>query len=148
MEQKPPSPVRKLGNFSLNQIFTAILVSSIVLGIGAGYILASGKTTGSLTTTTSDGKNTTSGAPKTAAQDKSTFRDFAEGTIEKREAPKEGEYTEGTHVLVRTGAVPVALTSSVVDLSEYEGKKVVVYGETQKAIKAGWLMDVGLVETK
>jgi hypothetical protein len=147
MEQKPSSPVKKLGNFSLNQIFTAILVSSIVLGIGAGYILASGKTTGSLTTTSSDGKTTT-GAPKTAAADKSTFRDFAEGTIEKREAPKDGEYTEGTHVLVRTGAVPVALTSSVVDLSEYEGKKVVVYGETQKAIKAGWLMDVGLVETK
>ena len=26
------------------------------------------------------------------------------------------------------------------------GKKVKVYGETQKAIKEGWLMDVGRVE--
>ncbi len=49
-------------------------------------------------------------------------------------------------MLVRDGAVPVALTSSVVDLSQYEGKKVKVYGETQKAIKEGWLMDVGKVE--
>jgi len=40
------------------------------------------------------------------------------------------------------------LTSSVVDLSQYEGKKVKVLGETQKAIKEGWLMDVGKVEVQ
>ncbi|KKS13460.1 MAG: hypothetical protein UU67_C0024G0017 [Candidatus Daviesbacteria bacterium GW2011_GWB1_41_5] len=64
------------------------------------------------------------------------------------ESKDPSEYVEGTHILVRDGAVPVALTSSVVDLSEYEGKKVKVFGETQKAIKEGWLMDVGKVETK
>ena len=40
----------------------------------------------------------------------------------------------------------MALTSSVVDLTKYEGKKVKVFGETQKALKEGWLMDVGKVE--
>jgi len=59
---------------------------------------------------------------------------------------KSGEYSEGTHTLIREGAVPVALTSSVVDLSIYEGKKVKVFGETQKALKEGWLMDIGKVE--
>jgi len=87
--------------------------------------------------------------PDNAAQDNRTFRDFAEGMIEERPESKDpSEYVEGTHILVRDGAVPVALTSSVVDLSEYEGKKVKVFGETQKAIKEGWLMDVGKVETK
>ena len=48
--------------------------------------------------------------------------------------------------MVREDAVPVALTSSVVDLSKYEGKKIKVHGETQKALKEGWLMDVGKVD--
>lgn len=82
--------------------------------------------------------------PKTAQQDNRTFRDFAEGII-KAKAPSD-EYSEGTHILEREGAVAVTLTSSVVDLSQYSGKKVKVYGETQKAIEAGWLMDVGKVE--
>ena len=84
--------------------------------------------------------------PKTAEQDTSTFRDFAEGVLKVKPEPKDEKYTEGTHILVREDAVPVALTSSVVDLSKYEGKKVKVRGETQKALKEGWLMDVGKVE--
>ena len=76
-----------------------------------------------------------------------TFRDFAEGVVKARPQPIDpSEYVEGTHILKREGEVPVALTSSVVDLSRYEGKKVKVFGETQKALKEGWLMDVGRVE--
>lgn len=86
-------------------------------------------------------------APKTALQDTRTFRDFAEGTVKVKPPTKNSsDYSEGTHILERAGAVPVALTSSVVDMSQYEGKKVKVYGETQKALKEGWLMDVGKVE--
>jgi hypothetical protein len=127
---------------SLNKIFVGILVSSVGLGILAGWLLVG------------SGKKTAAGLPviknpPTASQDTRTFRDFAEGTIQKRPAPKNpDEYVEGTHFLIREGAVPVALTSSVVDLSQYEGKKVEVFGETQKAIKEGWLMDVGKVEIK
>lgn len=128
----------------LNKIFLSVLVISVVLGTAAGYLFAGSSKGGSVSTPVAAGQT-----PKTAQQDNRTFRDFAEGTIQKRPAPKNGEeYTEGTHLLVRDGAVPVALTSSVIDLSEYEGKKVKVFGETQKAIKEGWLMDVGKVEVK
>lgn len=121
-----------------------ILVASIALGALAGYLFA-----GSNKTVSKEIATATSQTPKVASQDTSTFRDFAEGTIQVKPAPKNGgDYSEGTHMLIRDNAVPVALTSSVVDLSQYEGKKVKVYGETQKAVKEGWLMDVGKVELK
>ncbi len=126
---------------NLNKIFTIVLGLALLFGLGTGYYLASSGGSSSVNSV-----NPLAEAPKTAQQDKSTFRDFAEGTLEKREQTDEDEYIEGTHLLIRDGAVPVALTSSVVDLSLYEGKKVKVFGETQKALKEGWLMDVGLVE--
>lgn len=129
-------------NFNTNKILVIILVISVILGTTTGYIL----NTKSPSKIKSNGQNG-SQPPKSAGQDTRTFRDFAEGTIKAKPAPKDPtQYSEGTHFLERTGAVPVALTSSVVDLSLYEGKKVKVYGETQKALKEGWLMDVGKVE--
>lgn len=137
--------LNNLTSTSLNRVFLIILVSSIVLGIGAGYVLSITSPAKMVSTNGNGGGE----SPKSAIQDKSTFRDFAEGTIQKRSAPKKAdEYVEGTHTLIRPNAVPVALTSSVIDLSEFEGKKVIVYGETQKAVKEGWLMDVGRVEEK
>ena len=38
------------------------------------------------------------------------------------------------------------MTSSVVDLSQFVDRKVKVWGSTQTAQVAGWLMDVGRVE--
>lgn len=76
--------------------------------------------------------------------DTKTFRDSAEGVLEEG-----GIDGEGTHHLVREEGRPdqnAYLTSSVVDLSEYVGKKIKVWGETFSAQKAGWLMDVGKVE--
>ena len=126
-------------NSNPKKMLLTVVIASLVLGTLTGYIMSlrgSSKTIeGVLTTTTT---------PKSAQQDTKTFRDFAEGTIKVK--PQSDEYTEGTHTLVREGAVAVALTSSVVDLSKYEGKKVKVFGETQKALKEGWLMDVGKVE--
>lgn len=123
----------------VNRLFVVILVSAVVLGALTGYSLVGGSSGGL-------GKLPTQ-SPKSAVQDTRTFRDFAEGTLKVRPAPKNpGEYVEGSHLLIRSGADPVALTSSVVDLSQYEGKKVKVYGETQKALKEGWLMDVGRIE--
>jgi hypothetical protein len=40
----------------------------------------------------------------------------------------------------------VYLTSSVVDLQSFVGKKVQVWGETLAGQSAGWLMDVGKVK--
>lgn len=85
------------------------------------------------------------GTPKkiVGSADTSVFKDKAEGIIEKG-----GIDGEGTHKLIREGGPEqtVYLTSSVVNLDEFLGRKVLVWGETFAAQKAGWLMDVGRVE--
>ncbi len=65
--------------------------------------------------------------------------DSAFGVVEKG-----GIDGEGTHKLLREGGASqnVYLTSSVLDLDQFIGLKIQVWGETQKAQKAGWLMDV------
>lgn len=72
-----------------------------------------------------------------------TFSDTATGVIEKG-----GINGEGSHKLIREGgpSQTAYLTSSVVDLDQFVGKKVQVWGETFSAQKAGWLMDVGRVK--
>ena len=138
MKEKITKPILSVEN-PLRTILV-VVTTALVLGLISGYILStkgSGSKVSSVLTTT----------PKTPQQDTRTFRDFAEGIIKSRPQPSDPiEYVEGTHYLQREGAVPVALTSSVVDLSKYEGKKVKVFGETQKALKEGWLMDVGKIE--
>lgn len=127
---------------NLGKILIIAVILSIVLGVGTGYSLSSKSATSGKATVVVDDK-----PAKSAQQDNRTFRDFAEGVIKPIPASKNpSEYVEGTHILEREGGYPVTLTSSVVDLSKYEGKKVKVYGETQKALKASWLMDVGKVE--
>lgn len=143
--EKDTSPLRSLLPTGVNRVYLIVLLLALVLGAGSGIYLASTAPKGS----GSSGIDTS--APtnaKSADQDSATFKDFAEGTLKKRPDPKEGEeYQEGTHLLARDDhPIPVALTSSVVDLSEYEGKRVKVYGKTEKAIKEAWLMDVGRVE--
>ena len=62
-----------------------------------------------------------------------TFKDTAIGVIQKG-----GTDGEGTHQLIRTGgpSQTVTLISSVIDLDQYVGKKVKVYGQTLAAQKA------------
>lgn len=76
-------------------------------------------------------------------QDQATFKDSAEGYLEKG-----GIDGEGSHKLLRPGgdSQTVYLTSSVTDLDKFEGMQVKISGETFKAQTAGWLMDVGRVE--
>lgn len=132
---------KHFSNMSPIRMLIIVAGAAILLGTVTGYILFS---RGSGADISLLGANK---IPTVPQQDTRTFRDFAEGTIQARPQPKNPtEYVEGTHLLAREGAVPVALTSSVVDLSKYEGKKVKVFGETQKAIKEGWLMDVGKIE--
>lgn len=96
--------------------------------------------------------STTGGSEKGAAVqtdksvgviDKKTFNTNAEGIL--KEGGIEGE---GNFHLERPGGISqnVYLTSSTVDLSKFIGKKVKVWGQTFQGQKAGWLMDVGLVE--
>jgi len=75
--------------------------------------------------------------------DTQTFRDTATGTVESG-----GLNGEGTHKLLREGgsSQTVYLVSSIVDLEQFTGKKVQVWGETVKGQKAAWLMDVGRIK--
>lgn len=69
--------------------------------------------------------------------------DTATGTL--REGGINGE---GTYHLERDGGTSkyVYLTSSMVDLSNFVGKKVNIWGETLASKKAGWLMDVAKIK--
>jgi hypothetical protein len=88
-------------------------------------------------------KGNTSQIQNVTIEDKDTFADSATGYIEKG-----GVDGEGSHKLLREGGETqtVALTSSVVDLDKLAGTEAKIYGETFKADKAGWFMDVGRVE--
>ncbi len=123
------------------KLLIAVLVISVIAGAGTGYLMAS-----SSGGTGSAGIPLITKTPEHAAEDTRTFRDFAEGKVSKKPTTKGIDTSEGTHLLMRDGATPVALTSSVVDLSTFENKKVKVFGETNKATGAGWFMDVGRVE--
>lgn len=73
--------------------------------------------------------------------DTETFRDQAAGRLEKNG----GDDQEGTHKLIREGGPDQTafLISSVVDLDQYVGHQVEIWGETFYSDKVGWLMDVG-----
>ena len=92
---------------------------------------------------TTNNSNTKTTAQSAGIVDKKTFKDSVEGIL--REGGIDGE---GNFHLERPGGVSqnVYLTSTTVDLSNYIGKKVKVWGQTFQAEKAGWLMDVGSVE--
>ncbi len=118
-----------------------IIVFTVVGGLSS-YFLTVKKTTTTSTTSTPASVQTEKAA---GIVDKTTFSDSATGVL--REGGMEGE---GNFHLERPGGISqnAYLTSSTVDLSKYIGKKVTVWGQTFQGQKAGWLMDVGLVEIK
>lgn len=122
-------------NWSLIK-FLVLFALVIFLGTLIGFFVGNLQSKKTVTLKTSSQK-------KEGVVDKKTFRDQAEGIL--REGGINGE---GSFHLERPGGASqnVYLTSSTVDLSKYVGKKVRVWGETFAGQKAGWLMDVGLIE--
>lgn len=120
----------------------AFIGSMIVFGVFTGYALAA-RNTAQVTEEEKGQGLIVKGEKVVGSQDKKTFKDNTEGVLEKG-----GMNGEGTHHLIREGgpSQTAYLTSSVVDLDDFIGKKVRVWGETFGAEKAGWLMDVGRVE--
>lgn len=120
-----------------------IIVSIVILGLGSvgGFMMVK-KTPVSVNSTKGASVQTEKAA---GVIDKKTFNTDAEGIL--REGGIEGE---GNFHLERPGGISqnAYLTSSTVDLSKYIGKKIKVWGQTYQGQKAGWLMDVGLVEIK
>lgn len=113
----------------------------IVLGVLTGYLLSKSLVISSVSQTTSTAKTTND--KSVGSSDTTTFKDTATGVIEKG-----GLNGEGTHKLIRDGgpSQTAYLTSSIVDLDEYVGKKVSIWGQTMTAKKVSWLMDVGKLE--
>ena len=136
-------------NMKQKILIGGLVVLTILLGVGTGYILALKKTgnldylkEAGLKRQLEEGEEVKKGT-KVGVADEKTFRDNAEGKLEKG-----GVNGEGSHHLVRPGGESqnVYLTSSVIDLDQFIGKEVKVWGETFAAQKAGWLMDVGKLE--
>lgn len=118
-----------------------VYILLIVFGIGTGYLLS--LKSGISLDFTRDKSKIIKTDKIAGSTDIKTFRDSAIGVIEKG-----GIDGEGTHRLIRDGgpSQTAFLISSVINLDEYIGKKVKVWGETFAAKKAAWLMDVGKIE--
>jgi hypothetical protein len=108
----------------------------VLLGVGTAWVISARLTT---STPRGSSKATSTDAGKL---DPNVKYDTATGVLQTG-----GIDGEGTYHLVRDGAGEnVYLTSSMVDLSVFVGKKVQVWGETLASKKAGWLMDVAKVQ--
>jgi hypothetical protein len=136
---QPVDDETQLESTTMKRTIIIVYVVLAVLGLGTGYMLAGKKVPGQ-TVKTGTAENSTKSI---GVSDTATFKDSAEGTIEKG-----GQNGEGTHKLIRAGgdSQTVYLISSVVDLDQYIGKKVKVWGQTQAAQHVAWLMDVGKIE--
>ena len=129
-------------NFSFNSRVYVVLGIALVLGLISGFLISRNKGSVSSLTSTGNAASVQKGMV-VGSSDTKTFKDQAEGILKKGGADGEGAYH-----LVRPGgdSQNVYLTSSIVDLSTFLDRKVRVWGQTQKAKVAGWLMDVGKVE--
>lgn len=118
-----------------------IFIVVIILGILTGFLIPYSKKTLSNQKTAVNSSNKVKASA--GIKDKKNFKDSVSGIL--REGGIDGE---GQFHLERPGGLSqnVYLTSTIVDLSPYIGKKVKVFGETFQGEKAGWLMDVGYVE--
>lgn len=133
----PVSPPKMTGPSKKSLIIAAVLI--ILAGGVTGYLL-SRRASPSGPASETAGKKSVQTATEIGSTDTKTFSDTATGVLEKG-----GSNGEGTHKLIRDGgpSQTVYLISSIVDLDEYVGKKMQIFGQTINAQKVGWLMDVG-----
>ncbi|MDO8582959.1 MAG: hypothetical protein Q7R51_00325 [bacterium] len=131
-----------------NSMFTKrlfiFLIIAVVLGGITGYLL-SNKAGRSMTSTNgSVSSSLVSKGTILGSNDTKTFKDTVSGVLKAGGINGEGQFH-----LVRPGgdSQNVYMTSTSVDLAKLIGRKIKVWGQTQKAqYGAGWLMDVGRIE--
>lgn len=136
------------GSFLKEILLPAGIILAIILAGGAtGWFLANQESKGGLIQTKklTGGAEVVESTKEVGIKDEKTFRDYAFGRLEIND---DKEIVEGSHRLIRPGgpSQTAYLTSSVVDLNQFLGKCVEVWGETFIAQKAGWFMDVGRVK--
>ena len=124
-------------------LIAGLVLFVILLGIGTGFVIAKGTSTSLGTPTQVSNKSQVNKGTILGTNDTTTFKDAVQGTLKAGGIDGEGQF----HLERPGGATQfVYMTSSVVDLSLVEGREVKVWGQTQKAQHAPWLMDVGRVE--
>lgn len=121
-------------------VIFGVYILLIAMGVGTGYVMAQSS---SVLGTANQNKTVINTGKVVGSTDTKTFKDSAVGVIQKG-----GIDGEGTHQLIRDGgpSQTAYLFSSVIDLDQYIGKKVKVWGQTVAGQKASWLMDVGKIE--
>lgn len=115
--------------------------SVVILGVGGAWLISTKIVNKSSVPAAAPGAKVTS--TEAGVLDPKVKYDNATGDL------KEGGIgNEGNYHLERDGGPThyVYLTSSVIDLGSFVGKKVQVWGETLASKKAGWLMDVAKVQ--
>ncbi len=148
-----PSLVQEFPEESKKTNWKGILIPSLIIlaiiaaGAVTGYFFSKkGLTSGSIETKQLiGGAELVQGPKEVGIKDEAAFKDTAQGKIEVNDNQ---EITEGSHKLLRPGgpSQTAYLTSSVLDLNQFTGKCVQVWGETFAGQKAGWLMDVGRIK--
>lgn len=150
MDNKKDSPSIMHGLTGDNKSFFSrkilvIIFVTVLLGLTTGFMLSKtnqgSKSTGVVSKLVN--KTTIRKGEVFGSDDLDIYKDNAEGVLKEGGVEDEGQYH-----LVRPGGESqnVYLTSSLVDLSKFIDRKIKVWGQTQKALKVGWLMDVGRVE--
>jgi hypothetical protein len=142
LDTDPVKPLDQPESQEMKPVVYVVFVILIVFGVLTGFVLSRNQSSsankpGNTITQTSSDKKTV------GVSDTQTFKDSATGVIEMG-----GADNEGTHKLIRDGgpSQTVYLISSVVDLDQFAGQKVTVWGQTMGAQNVAWLMDVGKVE--
>jgi hypothetical protein len=135
--KKFPTSISKNGaNFPI--IIGSLLI--VLLGVGTGWLLSGSRaSTGkSAQVAVGEGGDAETGDASEVGEVTEDARE-AEGTL--LEGGLEGE---GNFRLERDGgpSQTICLTSTVLDLSGFTGKKVMLWGETMSSIQCPWLMDV------
>ena len=123
-----------------------IILAIILAGVGTGYLInsRSGSIVGGGGKNLPGEASVVQNSNEVGIKDEKAFSDNAVGKMEVNNDSK----GEGSHKLIRPGGASQTayLTSSVIDLNQFTGKRVQVWGETFAAQKVGWFLDVGRVK--
>lgn len=146
--ESKPIVLKKFPKMNKQRIFYLLItLLVVVLGIGTGWLL-SGRNISSKTS-----EKRAEQVQEQASGEKGEAGIADESVFSEKQSPEGillegGIKGEGTHHLDRgMGEMKyVYLTSTVINLQDFVGKKVKVWGETLSAVSAGWLMDVGKIK--
>lgn len=123
-------------------IILGLVLFAVISGVWTGKFFSQ-RGVGGTAPTGNTAPGATQSLNEAGITDEAAFPDTAEGVLEEG-----GVNGEGTHHLARDGGASqnVYLSSTVIDLQSFVGKKIQVWGQTLSGKQAGWLMDVGRVK--